>query len=101
MMISEYMSELNQLLEESPVAVPCGAESLISLLYDAYFETQGPSSQAIKDGYKSLHDYIKNLPTNDKENVIDIVSTLCMEHERSGFTEGVKLGFQLKKELSE
>ena len=73
MMISEYMSELKQLLEESPVAVPCGAESLISLLYDAYFETQGPSSQPIKDGYKSLHDYIKNLPTNDKENVIDIL----------------------------
>jgi hypothetical protein len=93
------MSELKQLLEESPVAVPCGAESLISLLYDAYFETQGPSSQAIKDGYKSLYDYIKNLPTNDKENVIDIVSTLCMEHERAAFMAGVKTRIRLLKEL--
>ena len=101
MMIFEYMSKLKQLLEKTPVAIPCGAESLLSLLYDAYFEAQGPSSQAIKDGYTSLHDYIQNLPTNDKEEVIDLVSTLCMEHERSGFMEGVKLGFQLKKELTE
>lgn len=101
MMISDYISELERMLEAVPVTVPCGAESLLSLLYDAYFETQGPSSQAIRDGYKSLYEYIKKLPTNDKEAVIDLVSTLCMEHERSGFIEGVRLGFQLKKEVSE
>ena len=101
MRISEYMSVLKQLLEETPVTIPCGAENLLSLLYDAYFETQGSSSQTIKDGYKSLYDYIQKLSANDKDTVIDLVSTLCMEHERSGFTEGVKLGFQLKKELSE
>ena len=101
MMISDYMSELKQTLDENPVTVPCGAVSLLALLYDDYFETQGPASQEIKDGYKSLYNHIQKLSTNDREVVIDLVSTLCMEHERSGFMEGVKLGFQLRKELSE
>lgn len=101
MMISDYMSDLKRMLEETTVVTPFGVESLLSLLYDAYFETQGSSSQSIKDGYKSLYSYIQKMSTQEKEAVIDLASTLCMEHERSGFIEGVKLGFQLRKELTE
>lgn len=98
---SDCLGELIRLLGESPIAIPCGAESLLGLLYDAYFETQGASSTEIKEGFRTLYSHIKQLNPKDQEEIIDTVSTLCMEHECSGFINGVKLGFQLNRELSE
>lgn len=101
MKISDFMSELNRTLEEKSVAIPKGADSLLTLLYDTYFETQGLSSKEIREGYRSLNDCIQRLSPVEIETVIDLVSMLCMEHERSGFVAGVKLGFRLMKELNE
>ena len=33
------------------------------------------------------------------DKVIDVVGTLCYNHEMSGFTEGVKVGVQMADEL--
>lgn len=44
---------------------------------------------------------MKDIPIPDMDGVIDTVSTLCWEHERAGFVEGVKVGIRLEQELTE
>ena len=42
----------------------------------------------------SLH-----LSPNEMDRIVDVVCTLCREHEKAGFVEGVKVGILLSKEM--
>lgn len=43
---------------------------------------------------------MKHLPLSDVDGVIDIVCSLCWEHEKAGFVEGVKVSIRLGQELT-
>lgn len=55
----------------------------------------------IKDGFAELYCHMKEVAIPDMDGVIDTVCTLCWEHEKTGFVEGVKVGIRLAQELSE
>jgi hypothetical protein len=55
----------------------------------------------IKDGFAELYHHMKDIPIPDMDGVIDTVCTLCWEHEKAGFVEGVKVGIRLEQELTE
>ncbi|MBQ2404496.1 MAG: hypothetical protein II280_03685, partial [Lachnospiraceae bacterium] len=58
-------------------------------------------NEVIKHGFEKLYDQLDALCLKDKDRIIDIVCFLCQEHEKSGFTEGVKVGMRLEQELVE
>ena len=55
----------------------------------------------VKDGFETLYHQLTGKSLRELDNIIDTVTTLCWHHEKSGFTEGIKLGILLSTELAE
>jgi len=51
--------------------------------------------------FETLYQQLTGKPLRELDNIIDTVTTLCWHHEKSGFTEGIKLGILLATELAE
>ncbi len=51
-------------------------------------------------GFEDLYQRMHGMPLREMDRIVDAVCTLCREHEKAGFVEGVKVGFRLKHELS-
>jgi hypothetical protein len=41
------------------------------------------------------------MPLRELDRIIDTVCTLCGDHEKAGFVEGIKVGIQMAMELRE
>lgn len=54
----------------------------------------------IKADFKGLYKVMNGMKLQDMDQVVYPVCLLCRDHERAGFLEGVKVGIQLKQELS-
>ena len=74
--------------------------SILEMLWNTYCQHNQLDSVQIKDGLTELYRHMKDIPIPDMNGVIDIVCSLCREHEKAGFAEGVKVGIRLEQELS-
>ena len=72
---------------------------LISWLYDAY-RTRHPTEPAtIKEDFKKLYDAMNGMPLEQMDQILYPVCTLCTDHEKSAFRDGVRIGFKLAQDL--
>ena len=70
------------------------------MLYTCYIQYNRMDTEEIKAGFDELYRHMNGIPLRDMDGIIDTVCTLCREHEKAGFVEGVKVGMRLKQELS-
>ena len=75
------------------------AQSVLEMLFCHYSSFNRLDNEIIKQGFEKLYGQLDALCLKDKNRIIDIVCFLCQEHEKSGFTEGVKVGMRLEHEL--
>ena len=75
--------------------------SILEMLWNTYCQHNQMDSGQIKNGFAELYSHIKHLPLSDVDGVIDIVCSLCWEHEKAGFVAGVKVGIHLGQELTD
>ena len=75
-------------------------QNILDLLYDAYNDTTGMDNTAIKDDFEELYRLMNGKPLQQIDEIIYTVCTLCRDHERAGFVEGVKVGIGLGQELA-
>ena len=75
-------------------------QNLLDLLYDAYNDTTGMDNEAIKADFEELYQLMNGKSLQEIDEIIYAVCTLCRDHERAGFVEGVKVGMSLARELS-
>ena len=75
-------------------------ESVLTLLYEAYSEVNRMDDAQIKSDFNELYRQMNGMELREMDKIIYPVCTLCRDHERSGFTEGIKIGFLVAKELS-
>ena len=75
-------------------------QNLLDLLYDAYNDTTGMDNEAIKADFERLYEIINGKPLKEIDEIIYAVCTLCRDHEKAGFVEGVKVGIGLAQELA-
>ena len=75
-------------------------QSILEMLWNTYCQHNQLDSEHIKEGFTELYRHMKHLPLSDVDGVIDIVCTLCWEHEKVGFVEGVRVGIRLEQELT-
>lgn len=75
-------------------------QSILEMLWNTYCQHNQLDSVQIKDGFANLYRHMKAVPTPDMDGVIDTVFSLCWEHEKVGFVEGVKVGLTLAQELT-
>ena len=75
-------------------------ESVLTMLYEAYSECNRLDDTQIKDDFNELYRLMNGMELRDMDKIIYPVCRLCRDHERSGFTEGIKIGIMLAHELS-
>ena len=70
------------------------------MLFDAYNESSGFDNVAIKAYFEKLYWRMNSKSLKEIDEIIYAVCTLCRDHERAGFVEGVKVGIGLGQELA-
>jgi hypothetical protein len=69
------------------------------MLYYRYSECNRLDNAEIKEAFADLYQQMHGMSLREMDRIIDVVCTLCREHEKAGFTEGIKLGFLLASEI--
>ena len=55
---------------------------------------------AIKADFEELYRLMNGKPLKEIDEIIYAVCTLCRDHEKAGFIEGVRIGSKLYREMS-
>ena len=95
-----YFEKLRTYIAENPPDFGDG-ESVLTLLYEAYEESNKMDDGTIKEDFNELYRLMNGMELREMDKIIYPVCTLCRDHQRSGFVEGVKVGIRLKTELAE
>ena len=77
------------------------ADTVLEMLYECYNERYPFDNEQIKAGFHDLYQAMNGMTLQDMDRIIYPLCTLCREHERSGFVEGIKIGIRIVQELSE
>lgn len=100
--MKSFMEALKQYLEQNPPSLPQDEDgTVLGTLYGVYSENTNLENSAIKAGFRALYQQMHGTPLWELDKVIDPVCALCREHERSGFVEGVKVGYLLRQEVEQ
>ena len=99
MKMDEFMNALQSKLDTLQPNYPDNAESIMEVLFDAYNESSGFDNTAIKADFEELYRLMNSKSLKEIDQIIYAVCTLCRDHEKAGFVEGVKVGMSLAKEL--
>ena len=75
-------------------------QNILEMLYEAYNDTTGLDNAEIKADFEKLYQLMNGKPLQEIDEIIYAVCTLCRDHERAGFIEGVKVGIGLGQELA-
>ena len=100
MRMDEFMNALQTRLATQQPNYPDNAESILEVLFDAYNESSGFDNVAIKADFEELYRLMNGKPLKEIDEIIYTVCTLCRDHEKTGFLEGLVIGFKLSQEMS-
>ena len=98
--MKNYFENLRTYIAESSPDFGDG-ESVLTLLYEAYAESNRMDDGIIKEDFNELYRLMNGMELREMDKIIYPVCTLCRDHQRSGFVEGVKVGIRLREELAE
>ena len=100
MRMDEFMDALQSKLDTLQPNYPDNADSILEVLFDAYNESSGFNNAAIKADFEELYQLMNGKPLKEIDDIIYAVCTLCRDHEKAGFIEGVKVGMNIARELN-
>ena len=100
MRMDEFMTALQSKLDTLQPNCPDNADSILEVLFDAYNESSGFDNAAIKSDFEELYRLMNDKPLKEIDEIIYAVCTLCRDHEKAGFVEGVMVGMSLTKEVN-
>ena len=100
MRMEEFMTALQSKLETLQPNYPDNADSILEVLVDVYNESSGFDNAAIKSDFEELYRLMNGKPLKEIDEIIYAVCTLCRDHEKAGFIEGIKIGFHLMDAVS-
>lgn len=96
MKMNDYLTALQTHLTTQQPA----NQNILDLLYDAYNDTTGMDNEEIKADFEELYQLMNGKPLKEVDEIIYTVCTLCRDHEKAGFVEGVRVGVRLERELN-
>ena len=73
--------------------------AVLDQLFCAYQDSHETDPLEIKDGFKELDIYLRQLSLDDNNAVWNLCCHLCTAYEHKAFIDGFHYGFQLTKEL--
>ena len=99
--MNEYIDTLKQYMSEHPPNYGRDAHTILEMLYCYYHECNNADSDAVKAAFEDLYQRMQGMTLREMDRIVDAVCTLCREHEKAGFVEGVKVGIVIEKELKQ
>ena len=98
--MKSYLEILKQHMKQNPPSFG-EAESVLEMLYDCHNERNPYDNDQIKAEFNALYQQMHGMPLREMDKVIYTVCTLCREHEKAGFIEGIRIGVLLVQEVTE
>ena len=98
--MNPYIEKLKQQIAEQPPDEG-DANSILTLLYEAYNQVNNLDNEQIRDDFNALYQAMNGMTLREMDKIIYPVCTLCRDHEKAGFVEGIKVGVLLQSEQSE
>lgn len=96
--MNTFFETLKTHIEQHPP--DCGdAESILEMLCECHNENNPYDNNQIKADVHELYQLMNGMPLREMDKIIYPVCTLCRDHEKAGFVEGIKIGIHLQKEL--
>lgn len=74
-------------------------QSVLAALYECYNEYHPYDNEQIKADFDSLYESMNGMSLEDMDRIICPVCTLCRDHAKTRFVEGMKIGVRLQREL--
>ena len=99
MRMDKFLTSLQSKLDTLQPTYPDNTESILEVLFDAYNESSGFDNAVIKADFEELYKLMNGKPLKEIDEIIYAVCTLCRDHEKAGFIEGIKVGNYLAQEL--
>ena len=100
MRMDEFMASLQSKLDTLQPNYPNNAESILEVLYNTYNEYSCFENEQIKADFEELYQCMNGKSLQEMDEIIYAVCTLCRDHEKAGFIEGIKVGINLTKEIN-
>ena len=98
--MNRYIDTLRHHVAENPPNYGDGdAHSILEMLFTYYHECNNTDTCAVKTAFEDLYQQMHGMPLREMDRIVDAVCTLCREHEKAGFAEGVKVGIRLIQEI--
>jgi len=98
MNLQEYIRALKSYIASRPPDLG-DEDSVLGLLYEAHSESNAMYDDEIKADFHALYEAMNGMPLREMDQIVYPVCTLCRSHQKSGFIEGVRIGFQIYAEL--
>ncbi|MGM9658349.1 MAG: hypothetical protein ACI4EG_14220 [Fusicatenibacter sp.] len=96
--MNEYIADLKRYVTENPPNYGSDAHSILEMLFTYYHECNNTDTDAVKAAFEDLYQRMRGIPIREMDRIVDAVCTLCREHEKAGFVEGVKAGVLLSQD---
>ena len=97
--MNECVEILKRHIAENPPNYGSDANSILEMLYRDYHQCNDADTAAVKAAFEDLYRRMHGMPLREMDRIVDAVCTLCREHEKAGFVEGVKVGICLQDEV--
>ena len=89
---------LRKHMEEHPPNFADG-DSVLTMLYECYNESNPFDSEQSLAAVHARYEAMNGKTLREMDEIVYPVCTLCRDHEKAGFVEGVKVGFLLAHEI--
>lgn len=100
--MNKYIDALKRYVVENPPNYGDGdAHSILEMLFTYYHECNNTDTDAVKTAFEDLYQRMHGMPLREMDRIVDAVCARCREHEKSGFVEGVKVGFLLSRNINQ
>ena len=101
MNIAEFISRLKAYVEShTPNYQDGDAETLLEMLFNVYTEFNGFDNQIIREDFNAFYTAMNGKTLREMDLIIYPGCTLCRDHEKTGFQEGVKVSIRLPQETN-
>ena len=97
--IKTYAKALKACITASPPDLG-NEDSVLGMLYEAYSESSAMYDDEIKADFHALYEAMHGMPLREMDKIVYPVCTLCRDHQKSGFIEGVRIGFYICNEVA-
>lgn len=99
MNINDFINVMKAYVEaQNPNYQDGDAESLLEMLFNVYTEFNGFDNEIIREDFNALYTAMNGKTLREMDQIIYPVCTLCRDHEKTGFVEGIKVGIRLAQE---